>query len=200
MNKINLENLAEFFGTTRQTIARWKKEENKPVIDFVYKYLDNDLIEEFLHKGEILRLEELKAAPQGVLSQTISREVLNYYRNIDTSVGIILCDFLGETKYKILFPELDYCIINIEKVKDHFYDELTIFLHKNKNKYSVKERRIVNEFGSIILNEDEIHIYYYLKFIELVKKDELKKLNMEIENFGLKKALINKFFNTKGGK
>ena len=29
MKKIKLDNLAKFFDTTRQTVARWKKEDNK---------------------------------------------------------------------------------------------------------------------------------------------------------------------------
>lgn len=63
MKKIKLDNLAKFFDTTRQTVARWKKEDNKLALDFAHKYLDDDLLEEFFKKEEKfqnLKIENLK--------------------------------------------------------------------------------------------------------------------------------------------
>lgn len=42
-NLIKLDLFAKLFDTTRQTIARWKKEENKPAVNFTEKYLCGSL-------------------------------------------------------------------------------------------------------------------------------------------------------------
>ena len=174
MKKIKLDNLAKFFDTTRQTVARWKKEDNKLALNFVHKYLDDELLEEFFKKGEVSKFEASKfdefTEVQGILLQTISRRVLDYYRNIDNlSVKVIFNAFLEDTKYKMPLSEFNKYFSNIDVVKDHFYEEFTLFLHKNRDKYNTKERREAEDFMNIILRQDEIHMYYCLSYIELIR-------------------------------
>lgn len=199
MKKIKLDNLAKFFDTTRQTVARWKKEDNKLALDFAHKYLDDELLEEFFQKGEISKFEDRKfeefTEVQGILLQTISRRILDYYRNISTlSVKVIFNAFLEETKYKMPLPEFNKYFSNIDFVKDHFYNEFTLFLHKSKDKYTIKERREAQDFMNIILRQDEIHMYYCLSYIELIRVNELDKFDREVDQLGLLRAVINKFF------
>lgn len=198
MKKIKLDNLAKFFDTTRQTVARWKKEDNKLALDFAHKYLDDDLLEEFFKRGEISKFEDRKfeefTEVQGILLQTISRRVLDYYRNISTlSVKVIFNAFLEETKYKMPMPEFNKYFSNVDLVKDHFYEEFSLFLHKNKDKYTTKERREAQDFMNIILRQDEIHMYYCLSYIELIRVNEIEKFDREVDQVGLLKAVINKF-------
>lgn len=198
MKKIKLDNLAKFFDTTRQTVARWKKEDNKLALDFAHKYLDDELLEEFFKRGEISKFEDKNfeelTEVQGILLQTISRRVLDYYRNIDSlSVKVIFNVFLEETKYRMLLPEFNKYFSNVESVKDHFYEEFTLFLHKNKDKYTIKERREAQDFMNIILRQDEIHMYYCLSYIELIRVNEIEKFDREVDQVGLLKAVINKF-------
>lgn len=46
-------------NTTRQTIARWKTEDNKLALVLTHKYLDDRKINEFITTGKIEKFEEM---------------------------------------------------------------------------------------------------------------------------------------------
>lgn len=55
MEKIKKNLMAKLFNSTTQSIYNWEKD--KPIIDLIYKYFNDDQIEEFLETGKIDKLE-----------------------------------------------------------------------------------------------------------------------------------------------
>lgn len=199
MKKIKLDNLAKYFDTTRQTIARWKKEENKFALKFADKYLDDDLLEEFFETEKISKFEENKydelTKIQDYMLSNISRKVFEYFRKISNqNERVIFSDFLESTQYKIPVRDINQYISNIDLIKNHFFEEFTTFLFKNKDKYKVNARRESIAFMNLILGQEEITMYYCLSYINLLSANEIEKFDMEVDNVGLLKAVINKFF------
>ena len=47
---------------------------------------------------------------------------------------------------------------------------------------------------NLILSQEEITMYYCLFYINLLFANEIEKFDMEVDNVGLLKAVINKFF------
>lgn len=199
MKKIKLDNLAKYFDTTRQTIARWKKEENKFALKFADKYLDDDLLEEFFETERISKFEENKydelTKIQDYLLSNISRKVFEHFRKISNqNERVIFSDFLESTQYKIPVKDINQYISNIDLIKNHFFEEFTTFLFKNKDKYKVNARREAISFMNLILSQEEITMYYCLSYINLLFANEIEKFDIEVDNVGLLKAVINKFF------
>lgn len=199
MKKIKLDNLAKYFDTTRQTIARWKREENKFALKFADKYLDDGLLEEFFETEKISKFEENKydelTKIQDYMLSNISRKVFEYFRKISNqNERVIFSDFLESTQYKIPVRDINQYISNIDLIKNHFFEEFTTFLFKNKDKYKVNARRESIAFMNLILGQEEITMYYCLSYINLLSANEIEKFDMEVDNVGLLKAVINKFF------
>ena len=167
--KIKLDNLAKFFDTTRQTIARWKTEDNKLALVLTHKYLDDEKINEFITTGKIEKFEKMNE-PE-VLNQNIVNVI---FKDIDNNFDLneksiwvidIFKKFAIETEYKPIYSELRDFINHCEEDKEDFHEKFTLFLHKNRTKFLYKYRLKAEQMMCKILDKNDIYIFYYLKYI-----------------------------------
>lgn len=167
--KIKLDNLAKFFDTTRQTIARWKTEDNKLALVLTHKYLDDEKINEFITTGKIEKFEKMNE-PE-VLNQNIVNVI---FKDIDNNFDLneksiwvidIFKKFAIETEYKPIYSEMRDFLNNDDKEKEDFHENFTLFLHKNKARFLYKYRLKAEQMMCKILDKNDIYIFYYLKYI-----------------------------------
>ena len=199
METLTQEKLAEFFDVTRQTISNWKQEDKKTVIKFAYKYLDDEKIDEFVKTGEISQFEQNLfdefSNLQEFLLEKKALDVYEHFRNIENfAIKTIFSDFIEKTHYQIPAKDINDFVKNVAFIKDDFYEKFTTFLYENKNKYEVYDRRNANSFAEFILSQEEIYLYYSLKFLYLLRFYQMEKFEFEVKKFGFLKAVINTFF------
>ena len=202
METLTQEKLAEFFDVTRQTISNWKQEDKKPAMKFAYKYLDDEKIEDFLQIGEISQFEQNLfdefSNLQDFLLEKKAKDVYDYFKNIeDFAIKTIFCDFTEKTHYQIPAKNINDFVKNVDFVKNDFYEKFTAFLYENRDKYEVYDRRNAHSFAEFILSQEEIYLYYSLKFLYLLRFYQMEKFEFEVKKFGFLKAVINTFFKQK---
>ena len=168
--KIKLENLAKFFNTTRQTIARWKTEDNKLALVLTHKYLDDRKINEFITTGKIEKFEEMNNKYE-VINPNIENVILNdVHKEFHMSqknlwIKEIFKTFAIETQYKPLYIKMSDFLKNSDKEKENFYDNFTLFLHKNRAKFYSKDRMEAEMLMCKIFEKSDIYLYYYFNHI-----------------------------------
>lgn len=167
--RIKLDTLAKFFNTTRQTIARQEKENNKPALKFSRQYLDENRINEFISTGSISIFDKPTTTFfNSRVENKILSDVNRTFNNIKNPwVKEIFRLFAVETKYKPLNTNIGGFLNNYNSEKDYFYDNLFSYMHKNKKRFDTNNSREVSIFMSIIFEESEIYVYYYLKHISM---------------------------------
>jgi len=203
MAVITQEKLAEFFDMTRQTIAKWKQQEDsKPAIRFAYKYLDDEKIEEFLKTGEIEEFDknvllEISSLQEFLLEKK-ALDVYEHFKDIeDPMFQIIFGDFVEKTKYKVPIKDINDFVKNVDFVKNDFYEKFTTFLCENKNKYEVYDRRNAHSFVDFVLSKEELYLYYSLKFIEMLEPYKMQEFDTKVERYGFLRVVVNTFFKQK---
>jgi hypothetical protein len=169
---------------------------------FAYTYLDNEKIDEFLQTEKIKEYErnlfDEFSNLQKYLLEKKAKDVYDYFKNIeDFAIKTIFCDFTENTHYRVPAKDINDFVKNVAFIKDDFYEKFTTFLHNNKNKYEVHDRRNAHSFAEFILSQEEIYLYYSLKFLYLLRFFQMEKFELEVKKFGFLKAVINTFFKNK---
>lgn len=199
MKKIKFDNIAKFFDTTRQTISRWNKEEDKPALKFVYKYLDDESLEEFLRTNTIKKFEHNPLNEvtelQNYFLQSKAKSIFYYLKDhVPTDIKIIFGDFIKIANYQLPVKNIDEFTRNIISIKQDFYEQFTTFLYKNNKNYTIDERFKASKFMHDILDSDNVNLYFSLQFIHLLQANEMEKFDREVDRIGFFKAIVNKFF------
>lgn len=165
--RIKLDTLAKFFNTTRQTIATHEKEDKKPALKFSRQYLDENSINEFISTGAVSKFDKpITTFFNSRVANKILSDVNRSFNSIKNPwVKEIYRLFAVETKYKPLNTNIGDFLNNYDSEKDYFYDALFSYLHKNKKRFDTNNRREVGMFMSVIFEQTEIYVYYYLTHI-----------------------------------
>lgn len=104
-NKIHYKKIEELFGFTRQTWAKWQKE-NRPIVKLL-NYFDDEDIDQLLNNGKVIKMEQIQAVENlkllvheihNVILQKLSYKVDKY--NLDTFLPKIIDEYNNVyTKY-----------------------------------------------------------------------------------------------------
>ena len=122
LNKIHYKKIEQLFSFTRQTWAKWQKE-NRPIVALVEKYFNDEDLEEFLESGKIQKFEKTQKIKEfEIMIRSIRFEIEGLF--LDTQKDN-LEDFAGRINY--FFIECKKFIAKKENFKVDFVDEDNIF-------------------------------------------------------------------------
>ena len=153
----NIETLCYFLGITKKTWYNWKAEE-RPLTQFIEKYLSNEDINEFIKNGNIPRFENIE-----LLSNLAFQEYENYVSSVITRsdwVKYSINDITNPENYLFtkvpIFTLFEYITLNDDFKEDDF--AISIFKILNKYKINLDDKNNgLNEIFKI--NENLLSLF-----------------------------------------
>ena len=183
-NLIKLDLFAKLFDTTRQTIARWKKEENKPAVNFTEKYLSNDMIKEFITTGKVLCFEDTDSNRE-TLYIVISnlKRVVEFYEKLNQKNKLLLQRFLKSEHYKnvnIKDLKFDSILVNHTNIYPNFFNALSKFLIHEDIHNSYELNKLLYSIAA-----DELYFSFILMCLDLADENTFNKIKNDIYSYGI---------------
>ena len=167
LNKIHYKKVEQLFSFTRQTWAKWQKE-NRPIVTLIEKYFNDEDLEEFLNTNEIQKMENLKYVNE--FKKFISDIHDSIYLNIRDDYMLYVVDkYLPLIVHK--FTEDEECVFSKESVFNNFF----IYLEKEnledivKNEFGLKVDKMKLYIIDNIHNVSDFEFYMYCENIKLLR-------------------------------
>lgn len=190
-NLIKLDLFAKLFDTTRQTIARWKKE-NRPSVNFTEKYLDNEMIKEFIDTGKVSCFEDSTSnrETQYIVISNLKR-VVEFHEKLNQQNKLLLQKFLKSEHYKnvnIMDLKFDSILVNHTNIYPNFFNALSKFLIDEDIHNSYELNKLLYSIAA-----DELYFSFILMCLNLADENTLKKIKNDIYTYGIYDSFKNAY-------
>lgn len=190
-NLIKLDLFAKLFDTTRQTIARWKKE-NRPSVNFTEKYLDNEMIKEFIVTGKVSRFEDSTSnrETQYIVISNLKR-VVEFHEKLNQQNKLLLQKFLKSEHYKnvnIMDLKFDSILVNHTNIYPNFFNALSKFLIDEDIHNSYELNKLLYSIAT-----DELYFSFILMCLNLADENTFKKIKNDIYSYGIYDSFKNAY-------
>lgn len=190
-NLIKLDLFAKLFDTTRQTIARWKKE-NRPSVNFTEKYLDNEMIKEFIVTGKVSCFEDSTSnrETQYIIISNLKR-VVEFHEKLNQQNKLLLQKFLKSEHYKnvnIMDLKFDSILVNHTNIYPNFFNALSKFLIDEDIHNSYELNKLLYSIAA-----DELYFSFILMCLNLADENTFKKIKNDIYTYGIYDSFKNAY-------
>lgn len=191
INKI--DNISKLFDFANSTVYKWKKE-NRPIVNLIEKYFDDEDIEEFLGTGEIKKFDRIIQT----IDNYMTKNKLFYITTFTESQSLLhepsMYDEFRDFYFNFLanFGKIDFPfninILGIQSLLSHYLFQYqtqkikeNLYQNKNFQKENLKNGIIEDIFSNNERYFEGIMLHFFTfnnwnndmyYFLELVKKDE----------------------------